>query len=178
MICFYCKESEQKAVGQCLICFRGICRSHTSEVTIPISNNHFLSNITRENYAKVLICGLCTNIESPDIEKDNLAQIPNIEAEVTCKNCGADLRNESRFCSHCGLEIDDQFTESVENTIEMVCPSCKEPLDGDESNCPNCGEDLINIAQRLLTTCVDCGYSHPSLENESICPKCGALLPI
>lgn len=47
-----------------------------------------------------------------------------------CENCGAELRNDSKFCQECG------------HNVEETCPNCGESIEESENFCENCGTNL------------------------------------
>lgn len=50
----------------------------------------------------------------------------------TCKYCGAQIADDSRFCTECGKEI----------TQANVCPHCGASISENDSFCQNCGKGL------------------------------------
>lgn len=54
-----------------------------------------------------------------------------------CENCGAELRNDSKFCQECGSEVSQKQLEQ-----EEFCPNCGESIAESENFCENCGLNL------------------------------------
>lgn len=54
--------------------------------------------------------------------------------ETYCENCGAKLKEESKFCHKCGNEI--------KPVIAKTCPKCGESIADSENFCENCGTGL------------------------------------
>ena len=89
-----------------------------------------------------------------------------------------ELKKDDEFCGNCGMDISITEIEDVPAKTELRCLNCKKEIEVYQDICPHCGVDLDQFSRDLLNTCVECGYSDPSLENISECPKCGAILPI
>lgn len=53
---------------------------------------------------------------------------------ITCKNCGAVLSDDSRFCGKCGIAI-----QTAKNSI---CPNCRSEVAPDLIFCDKCGTKL------------------------------------
>ena len=68
--------------------------------------------------------------------------------ETYCENCGAKLKEESKFCHKCGNEI--------KPVIAKTCPKCGESIADSENFCENCGTGL---------------NTPPAAENESLIEK-------
>ena len=47
-----------------------------------------------------------------------------------CENCGAKLRDDSKFCQECG------------HNVEEICPKCGANIEDSENFCDNCGANL------------------------------------
>ena len=56
--------------------------------------------------------------------------------ENNCKNCGAELEENSKFCPECGVQAE----------IPENCPKCGESLEDSVNFCENCGASL-NVSQ-------------------------------
>lgn len=78
-------------------------------------------------------------------------------AAATCKNCGAALAENAKFCLECGTKVvaDDQIT----------CPHCGQIVQKGKF-CPECGGALGPV----MKTCANCGHQ---FENGKFCPECG-----
>ncbi len=75
---------------------------------------------------------------------------------MTCKNCGAELVENAKFCGICGKEI-------LEENIKAKCTNCGNEYNSELGMCPNCGEtahlEIQNIA--VLNDEVNKGQSEP-----------------
>ena len=74
-------------------------------------------------------------------KKRELAKTLNINLEIIyinimkqCPNCGAQIADDSRFCSECGKEI----------TKANVCPHCGASVGEGDAFCQNCGRNLTD----------------------------------
>lgn len=54
-----------------------------------------------------------------------------------CENCGAELRDDSKFCQECGSEVSSDMPEE-----DNFCPNCGQSLEDRENFCENCGTYL------------------------------------
>ena len=54
-----------------------------------------------------------------------------------CENCGAELKENSKFCQECGSEVSSEPLEQ-----EEFCPNCGESIANSENFCENCGTNL------------------------------------
>lgn len=68
-----------------------------------------------------------------------------------CRNCGAKLNENDKFCSECGNPVIQNRNvnlkkETVFDGVVHKCPSCGEILNSFTSNCPSCGYEIRNQA--------------------------------
>ena len=61
--------------------------------------------------------------------------------EEYCKNCGAPLREDSKFCQDCGSKVEIQ--QPIDEEINF-CPNCGKELEDDAYFCEHCGANLAN----------------------------------
>lgn len=54
-----------------------------------------------------------------------------------CENCGAELRDGSKFCQECGIEVSPELIEE-----HKYCENCGANIEDSENFCENCGADL------------------------------------
>lgn len=54
-----------------------------------------------------------------------------------CENCGAELREGSKFCQECGSEVSADMPKE-----DNFCPNCGQSLEDSENFCENCGTNL------------------------------------
>lgn len=68
--------------------------------------------------------------------------------EEYCKNCGAVIKNNAKFCQDCGNPVENakQTEEPVETSPEdkNFCPNCGRQLTEEEEFCQDCGTDINN----------------------------------
>ena len=57
---------------------------------------------------------------------------------MICPKCGANIPDDSVFCSECGTKI--------ENNNYIICPHCHQPNQADAIYCSSCGNKIINNA--------------------------------
>lgn len=81
-------------------------------------------------------------------------QIQSIKGVVRCPNCGAEVVNNSLFCSSCGTKIEykqeenkEEATEPQAETVETApakkfCGKCGTEIEADAEFCPSCGEKV------------------------------------
>lgn len=82
-----------------------------------------------------------TIIEGLITEIDGLYEvIAELESKImanTCKNCGAALKDDTKFCGSCGKPVEAE--QPVAN--EKVCTKCGAVV-GDEKFCNSCGTSI------------------------------------
>ena len=79
--------------------------------------------------------------------------------EEYCKNCGALLKDDAKFCQECGNPVE---TEEIESIVEE---QVEEPVENnldDHNFCPNCGTELNNTH----IFCDNCGFNLANPETE------------
>ena len=75
---------------------------------------------------------------------------------MLCANCGAELSNNAKYCSHCGVAVSDvkSPTKSVKR-IQIKCNSCNGVMDIDKERpillCPYCGSKELIIESDKVT---------------------------
>lgn len=81
-----------------------------------------------------------------------------------CKYCGAELLEESNFCTECGKPIP-----------QSQCPHCGAPVNDDDTFCQECGkrinEPISLDAEPALGQCPQCGADIS--EGDTFCQECG-----
>ncbi len=81
-----------------------------------------------------------------------------------CKYCGAELLEESNFCTECGKPIS-----------QSQCPHCGAPVNDDDTFCQECGkrinEPISLDAEPALGQCPQCGADVS--EGDTFCQECG-----
>ena len=65
-----------------------------------------------------------------------------------CPECGAQVRQNAKFCSSCGISLIEDF-DSSERKVEYAgvvrkCPSCGAPVNSFTAICPECGYELTS----------------------------------
>lgn len=68
--------------------------------------------------------------------KDEHADVKGVKE---CNNCGAEIKQEAKFCTNCGAPQEDEpaVTAQTKN-----CPNCGAELDIDAKFCPECGNTM------------------------------------
>ncbi len=83
-----------------------------------------------------------------------------------CPYCGAELNNDSLFCTECGKEL----------PIGVVCPHCGAPINEGDVFCTECGKRTNEVSQTTSVEptkhkCPHCGASIN--EGDAFCMECG-----
>lgn len=75
---------------------------------------------------------------------DYRRQIQKLKGIIRCENCGAEVANNSAFCSSCGASMPKQTVgQTAESTEDSVkCPSCGQMLSKNMKFCTTCGQSL------------------------------------
>ena len=71
-------------------------------------------------------------------------QIQAINAMNSCPRCGAKTEPEKKFCSSCGMKLQSEEQETVEEEQERpaFCSECGAPLEPDMKFCTVCGHKV------------------------------------
>ena len=78
----------------------------------------------------------------------------NNQETTTCKNCGATIPKNAKFCIECG--------EKNTSDNMVVCPSCGKTVSK--------GKFCIECGYKFVKACPKCGAE---IENGKFCPECG-----
>lgn len=66
---------------------------------------------------------------------------------MVCKNCGAQLNDNSKFCNYCGVQIVKKQKDNSQYLGEIKkCPNCGAPIESFQGKCDMCGIELRNIS--------------------------------
>ncbi|MFP4456432.1 MAG: zinc ribbon domain-containing protein [Clostridia bacterium] len=68
--------------------------------------------------------------------KDEQADVKGVKE---CQNCGAEIKQEAKFCTNCGAAQEDEPAAMPET---KNCPNCGAELDIDAKFCPECGTTM------------------------------------
>ena len=72
-------------------------------------------------------------------------QLTALEDKVICKNCGASVAREAKFCDKCGAKVEvpapAPAPAAEEETEKVVCPTCGESVAAAKF-CEKCGAAL------------------------------------
>jgi hypothetical protein len=63
-------------------------------------------------------------------------------------SCGTELKEDTRFCSHCGSEqqVSSPPAQSGSGArLSRTCPFCRQSVDEQASRCPHCGAEIGRI---------------------------------
>lgn len=113
-------------------------------------------HLNQKTELPVFKCVYCNyKIENYDIDR-----CPNCNNIITCKRCGNFIIERSRYCVHCGEEIED-FSEEIQLETRL-CPFCDEITNYGALFCERCGN---------LISCIVCGA--PLKDSTNYCGKCG-----
>lgn len=59
-----------------------------------------------------------------------------------CENCGATIKDNSKFCAECGAKIENSIP-NLTNNLDY-CPNCGKKVEHNEGFCQNCGTNLVS----------------------------------
>ena len=68
-----------------------------------------------------------------------------------CIYCGAELADDSLFCSECGKRIDDVLSTD-DKQIQGQCPQCGADVSEGDTFCQECGYNLVNGEENAVNT--------------------------
>ncbi len=111
-------------------------RGLKTEIGSYVVQNNLLTDVPeiQEIYAK-----LSTLQSSIDANRERINEIKNINI---CPNCGGEVSRNSKFCDHCGQQLqrpDPYAPPQSEQPAQKVCPGCGQVLSVDAAFCSNCG---------------------------------------
>ena len=72
-------------------------------------------------------------------------QIQQIKKVTRCEQCGAEVADNSAFCSACGAQMPKKVAPVDPNMI--VCPGCGQQVSKNMRFCTNCGRALADMVQ-------------------------------
>ena len=96
-----------------------------------------------------------------NLATENTPRVKKAENKVKCPNCGAEVKEGTKFCPDCGKKIE---------TENLKCPKCGAEVKPGAKFCPECGEKLVLAKKK----CPKCGAEVK--ENAKFCPECGEKL--
>ena len=116
---------------------------------------------------------------SPDGPKQTIQT--NLDKEmnaVVCKNCGATLHANAKFCTKCGASVMPQDQTSFTSAVKH-CPHCQSELPPNAHFCTKCGhavdkESSVRDRSMASDKCPACGAIR--IPNTKFCTKCGQRL--
>ncbi len=59
---------------------------------------------------------------------------------MICKNCGTQVPDTDRFCTHCGNDLEKQREEMAALASKPTCPHCGAPMNEGDLFCMTCGK--------------------------------------
>ena len=68
-----------------------------------------------------------------------------------CIYCGAELADDSLFCSECGKRIDDVLSTD-DKQIQGQCPQCGADVSEGDTFCQECGYNLVSGEEKTINT--------------------------
>lgn len=92
---------------------------------------------------------------------------------MKCKNCGAEIPNNAKFCEYCGTSITPQMQKEQEQLNKAGCPKCGSTnisFDREKQGEVK-GKGNMKIVRATVGVCKDCGYTWQPEDNDSASPK-------
>ncbi len=112
--------------------------------------------------------------------------------EIFCTECGGIIKKSARFCSHCGVQREEQPVSTVQKEVtsqesagsnywdqQTTCPKCGRVINASSSTCSHCNTPIIKTtgttddSKPSSHTCKYCG--HLLGAKEKSCPRCGTV---
>lgn len=110
-------------------------------------------------------------------------QIQQIKKVTRCEKCGAEVADNSAFCSSCGAQMPKKAAPVDENMVQ--CPGCGQMISKNMRFCTNCGRPMsapepvatpepVVVSETAARRCPQCGSE---VDNDSVfCTECGTRL--
>ncbi len=92
---------------------------------------------------------------------------------VICENCGAQMEKGLNFCTECGTQL---AKPEPPEAAPRLCPNCQAEVPGEANFCSSCGTALPKDAPKpaAVRTCSHCGAEVKP--GDLFCTKCGQAL--
>lgn len=63
-----------------------------------------------------------------------------------CPHCGASVNEGDTFCQNCGKRVDEISSTEISNIIQKKCPNCGEAINDSDMFCQSCGTPLNGVS--------------------------------
>ena len=116
-----------------------------------------------------------TQLKESQNNVENLKkQIQDIKGVKRCTTCGAEIPNNSTFCSSCGSAVTQQKSVDAANLIK--CTNCEKMIEKGMKFCTFCGNEIVyQPIQDNEMTCLSCGAVLD--DGVAFCTNCGKPVP-
>lgn len=145
-----------------------------------INNNYYqigklYASMHAEDYESEFAGMLAAIKESETKICEYRQQIQDIKGVVRCEKCGAEVPNNSAFCSSCGNAMLTKKT-IVENIHK--CPGCGAEINKNMRFCTSCGRPVLEPAQdtNVIQNIEEELVKYSEAQIIAKCPACGAEL--
>lgn len=88
---------------------------------------------------------------------------------MNCPNCGANIKNGSKFCEYCGSQISLEMRKELEQVNKQGCPKCgsSNVKFEREKQGELRGKKGMAIVRTTVGMCNDCGYTWQTNEKDT-----------
>ena len=96
-----------------------------------------------------------------------------------CPHCGASVNEGDVFCQCCGKRVDESPSLEMTDSMQKKCPHCDSPINDGDTFCQSCGKRLDESLSPVMTdsTQKKCPHCNSLInDDDAFCQSCGTPL--
>ena len=119
---------------------------------------------------------LITQLKESSAKIEDLKkQIQDVKGVKRCTNCGAEIPNNSTFCSSCGAAVIQEKAVDISNLVK--CANCGKMVEKGMNFCTFCGSPMVVANDEIKESiCENCGAELN--DGAAFCIKCGTPVKV